>query len=307
MASVHFSRLSALAVGLFAVFAADLAACSGPGAPTARLHFQGIATLALVVTLLLMLPILLLRFRRVGVDPFVIVLAFIPLVHLQPIFESGSVDCGRSSAAFAKLITAGVAALLAVEVFRSLGVRRDPRPYPRGAALLATLLLTGLTAGIWMLPWSIDPAPLQYGYMHDAWIDEFRHGQDAYYKKHGRFASDIRELVEDKKIVDGETAQYLLAAFDEESRISRETLSWTGQSHSLRMLQIPDAPAHQWAVIARPVGFPEKSVLHQFIVTSDGQVWAKPDPRDGSFLASKFPNDPASAGWIASDSSFRVR
>lgn len=296
-----------LLVGLLAVFASDLAACSGPGAPTARLHFQGIATLALVVTLVLLLPILLLRFRRVGVDPFVVVLAFVPIIHLMPIFDSSSADCGQSNATLAKLITAGVVALLAVEVFRSLGVRKDPKPYPRGAALLATLLLTGLAAGIWMLPWSIDPAPLQYGYMQDAWIDEFRRGQEVYHKAHGRFAASPQELVQDKAIVGDATAQYLLAAFDEESRISRDTLSWTGQSHRLRMLRTPGEPGQQWAVIARPVGFPEQSVLHQFIVTNTGEIWAKPDPRDGTFLAEQLPDDPAADGWTPSNNSFRVR
>lgn len=296
-----------LLVGLFAVFASDLAACSGPGAPTARLHFQGIATLALVITLVLLLPIFLLRLRRVGVDPVVFVLAFIPLFHLPQLGSDGSVDCGRGSAEFAKLITAGVAAWLCVELFRSLGVRKAPRPYPWGTAWLATLLVSGLAAGIWTLPWSIDPAPLQYGYMQDAWIDEFRRGQEVYHKAHGRFAASPQELVQDKAIVGDATAQYLLAAFDEESRISRDTLSWTGQSHSLRMLRINGDSTQRWAVIARPVGFPEKSVLHQFIVTNTGEIWAKPDPRDGSFLAEQMPDDPAAAGWIPSDPSFRVR
>jgi hypothetical protein len=57
----------------------------------------------------------------------------------------------------------------------------------------------------------------------------------------------------------------------------------------------------EWAFIARPIGFPDHMQLEQFLFTSDGKVWAKPDPRSGEFLLAGAPEDPTKDGWTELD------
>lgn len=276
----------------FALSAPPVYACSGPGAVEAMVQNTGIASIAAIVLcglLAVMLPLRLRHFRSSA-------RALWPLALLLPhplwTLRGGGADCYETMR-FASIVVAIVGGLLlGLSLFHEL--RRSGPPerslVPTGPAISGALVI--FAVGLYLLPWTINPLPVQERYYRYSFAGSIWSAQTQRHRELGVYAPSVRVLIEE---------EYLDGSADRYTRpVDRE------RAHFMRLLPGRTVPGAEvpgildWALIARPVEFPEGMELVQYLRLADGRRFTKPDPGDGSFLLDTIPADPEADGWQSS-------
>lgn len=304
-------RISFVVVGAgVATFAAPMFACSGPGAPTTIARNIGIGFACFSIAALIAIPVTALRLRRRGLS----VRALFPLlgVILHPAWTiRGTADCGMARAQMSYVLTGIWIAMLVYEGLRFFTTRHQERHKFGGVGygLLGALLVASV--GTWFLPWTLDPQPIQYGYVRWSVLDEMATDQKLYRDKHGVYASSGKQLFGGQ--YGGNTR---FEEWQGNGDLFDHSVDDYSYGHNARMLQGTvrdplawrvDGGLSDWAVIARPFGIPEDCEWMQLLFLSDGSVWGKPDPGTGEYLLDGLPDDLAADGWREVSSSGDIR
>lgn len=287
-------------VGVVAASATELAACSGPGAPTAIARSIGVGYAAFCLAALFAIPVMLLRFSRLGTSPLSLWPLLLLLIHPAWTVSATGGDCGMMLQGTAIFASAIWLPLGLWQVIAWASLRRCER-HPIGVfGLLACVMLLSAAVITYFLPWTLNPPPVQERYLRYSPFERIQSWQDQYKREHGVFASSATQLYGAN---DSQTS--LFEEFMDNGDSPPQVID-RGCYHVGRMLQgTQDDPLawrtegglSNWAVVVRPVGFPVGHTWVQYLILSDGSVWAKVDPGTGDYLLRGVPDDPLRDGW----------
>jgi hypothetical protein len=263
-----------LMLPLCAVGAPRLSACSGVTMFLTTDRNFATAYVLLSATLAMAALLAAMRVRRRGLG----LAALLPLglLVLHPLWTVGaSGDCGRTMALGAWVMAGLFGAMLGLELWLA---RRRPEAGRTRAAILTALPLLLLAVAVWLLPWSLRPLPTQRVYvlsLHASEFAEVSQAQADFRQSHGRYAASLSELGHAERQV------WQVGGFYFETTL--------------------DADSTGFALRVRPLDWPQRGTWSQFLLHSDGRIFAAPDPGTGDFVDNPgTPSAPASP-WAETD------
>lgn len=298
---------------LFAFLAAStftapsLLACSGSGAIILQAENKAEGTLYLLATILLLIPLTGLRFRRFGLA----YRTWLPLAVLviHPLWVLGSMgDCGGNRKDLCLIVGIGILLFLVRE---SVNYFRKPVQAPCGNKVffgLVSLPIIVVVGWLFMQPWKYRYLPNQKQFMAFCNPMDAAKAQAKYFDKHGVYADSATILfeagpydtIESWREVHADYFDKYLGNADSTSRDDNELAQYSimlqGTIDNPTAWQV-DGGLSKWAFLTRTDDPPNNGEWMQYLFLSDGTVWSKPDPANGKYLLKGLPASLEENGW----------